>query len=180
ACDRRIPETFPQHRLRDLNLQSEAEMSVGPTVRGRPRFRYSAPVVRLFSRRCRLGRGVLGRVQDIFKANLQFPASGKVVLIEKALPVVEVKIREPNLMWIIIEAGSARVSNAVILAVNMKTVQMLPTPGEQDLENVVQAGEMDIAWDEQASPDQRTDITKYNTKLVSNGVSGVSIHPGSL
>lgn len=69
---------------------------------------------------------------------------------------MEVKIREPNLMWIIIEAGSTRVSNAVILAMNAKTVQMLPTPGEQDLENAVQAGEMSIAWNEQTTPNQWT------------------------
>jgi len=41
-----------------------------------------------------------------------------------------VKIREPNLMWIIIEAGSTRVSYAVILAMNAKTVKALITPGE--------------------------------------------------
>jgi hypothetical protein len=57
---------------------------------------------------------------------------------------------------------------------------MLSTPGEQDLKNTAQERKIDIARDEQSSPDQRTDITKNNTKLVSKGLLGISIHPGSL
>jgi hypothetical protein len=81
-----------------------------------------------------------------------------------------------------IRAGidGALMSRSVILTVNMKTVQMLTTPGEQDLKNTAQACKIDIARDEQSSPDQRTDITKNNTKLVSKGRLGISIHPDSL
>jgi hypothetical protein len=93
---------------------------------------------------------------------------------------VEVKIRESDLTRIIAGTDGALISRSVILTVNMKTVQMLSTPGEQDLKNTAQEYKIDIARDEQSSPDQRTDITKNNTKLVSKGRLRISIHPGSL
>jgi hypothetical protein len=93
---------------------------------------------------------------------------------------VEVKIRESDLTRIIAGTDGARISRSVILTVNMKTVQMLSTLGEQDLKNTAQECKIEIARDEQSSPDQRTDITKNNTKLVSKGWLGISIHPGSL
>ena len=90
------------------------------------------------------------------------------------------KIRESDLRRIIAGTDGALISRSVILTVNMKTVQMLSTPGEQGLKNTAQEYKIDIARDEQSSPDQRTDIAKNNTKLVSNGLLGISIHPGSL
>jgi len=51
---------------------------------------------------------------------------------------------------------------------------------ENPFQNAKSPCKIDIAPDEQSSPDQRTDITKNNTKLVSKGLLGISIHPGSL
>jgi methylglyoxal synthase len=60
---------------------------------------------------------------------------------------VEAKIRESDLTLIITGTDGALISRSVILTVNMKTVQMLTTPGEQDLKNTVQAGKIDITRD---------------------------------
>jgi hypothetical protein len=61
---------------------------------------------------------------------------------------VEVKIQESDLARIIAGTDGARIIRSVTLTVNMKTVQMLTTLGEQDLKNTAQACKIDIARDE--------------------------------
>jgi hypothetical protein len=55
---------------------------------------------------------------------------------------------------------------AILSGVDVEAVQMLITPGKDDLQDRVEVRQGRIAADEQAAPDQRTDASKDHTQLV--------------
>ena len=155
-------------------------MCAGPTVRGRPVHRHSAPAARLFSRRCRLGKGVLGPAAGCSQGESPVPSEWRNRIDIESVPGGggENQRAESDVdhhrSW---SHPSKQCRNPCNECENGEGAHHSRRTG---LENVVQAGELDIAWDEQPSPNQWAHTDKNDTKLVSNGLLGMPAHAGSL
>ena len=69
----------------------------------------------------------MGQGEECFKTNIAFPVGPKVIHIPEPLPAMEAQIAQPDI------AGLGATA-AVLLAMNVEAVQMLVTPGKQDLQ----------------------------------------------
>ena len=58
---------------------------------------------------------------------------------------------------------------AIVLAMDVERIQMLAAPVKDDLEDRMQVRQGCVAADEEAAPDQRTDLTQDNTQLIDTG-----------
>jgi hypothetical protein len=58
---------------------------------------------------------------------------------------------------------------AIVLPMDVKRVEMLAAPGKHDLEDRVQVRKGGVAADEESTPDERTDLTQDNAKLIDAG-----------
>ena len=76
----------------------------------------------------------------------------EVVHIPEPLATVEMQVAQQNVAGLYAAA-------AVLLTVDMKTVQMLITPGEHDLQDGVEMRQCGVATDEQAAPDEGADAS---------------------
>jgi hypothetical protein len=59
-----------------------------------------------------------------------------------------------------------RTATAVDLAVDAEVVQMLTTPLEGDLQNVVEVSQRGVAMHEEAAPDERADASQNAAQLI--------------
>jgi hypothetical protein len=87
-----------------------------------------------------------------FEADIAFPVGDEVVHILEPLATVELQVAQQDVAGLYAAA-------AVLLTVDMKTVQMLITPGEHDLQDGVEMRQCGVAMDEQAAPDEGADAS---------------------
>ena len=60
----------------------------------------------------------------------------------------------------------------VVLAVEVERVEMLAAPVKDDLEDGMEVRQGGAAADEEAAPDERTDLAQDDTQLIEAGGSG--------
>jgi hypothetical protein len=87
-----------------------------------------------------------------FEADIAFPVGDEVVHIPEPLTTVELHVAQQDVAGLYAAA-------AVLLTVDMKTVQMLITPGKHDLQDGVEMRQCGVAVDEQAAPDEGADAS---------------------
>jgi hypothetical protein len=100
--------------------------------------------------------------QDRFETDVVGPASEVVVDVPEALAAPPADIPQRHV------AGVHTVTT-VVLAVDVEVVQMLATPCEGDLQDVVEMRERRVARDEEVAPDERADASQNNTQLIDSG-----------
>jgi hypothetical protein len=100
--------------------------------------------------------------QDRFEADVAGPASEVVVDVPEALAAPSAHI--PQLYM-----AGVRTVTAVVLAVDVEVVQMLATPREGDLQDVVEMHERRVAMDEETAPDEWTDASQDDAQLIDGG-----------
>jgi len=100
-----------------------------------------------------------GSGQQRFKTDVTFPIRTKVVDVPKPLPAMEPQITEPHMVGI----GTAA---TILSAMDVETVQMLVTPGKQDLQNGMELRQGGMAMDQHATPDERADAAQDDPQLV--------------
>lgn len=109
------------------------------------------------------------RGQCLLKANVQDPSVREIVFVEEALPAAQSEIGEPNLQWVIRETDATAPGDAVRLAVDVESVQMGIAPAHRRLEDGMQLSHAGVAPYQQLPPDQGTDISQHDAKLVEIG-----------
>jgi hypothetical protein len=102
------------------------------------------------------------------------PTRRKSRICKEALAKTKSEIGEINLLRIVIEREASLVRHTVILAVNMKPVQMGIASAHRDLNGVVEIGNAVITAELQATPDHRTDATQPDPELYTQ----ISCGPG--
>ena len=100
-----------------------------------------------------------GQGQDRFETDIAFPVRAKVIHIPEALAAMEAEVPQPD-------TARRCPTAAVFSAMDMETVQMLVTPGKQDLQERMQVREGHIAADEHPAPDERADASEDDAELV--------------
>jgi hypothetical protein len=113
--------------------------------------------------------------QDRFEADVAGPANEVVVDVPEALAAPSAHI--PQLYM-----AGVRTVTAVVLAVDVEVVQMLATPREGDVQDVVEMLKRRVARDEEAAPDERADASQDDTQLIDIGLwrSGRQYHALSI
>ena len=81
------------------------------------------------------GTGING--QNLLNTNLVQPMRVEIVLVHKALTGAKTKVGQLHCGRIIVKAHAAHMGNAVFLAVNTETMQMVITSVKGDLQSVV-------------------------------------------
>ncbi len=126
------------------------------------------------------------RFQPIFQADLQDPAVDEIALVEKPLLPMQTEIAEPDLPGVISEADPPVASNAIVLAVDTRAMQMDIIPIHYGLEHGVQLPDAGIAAHPHPSPDQRADVAQHDPELVDarsigrfSRVHSISLYPDS-
>ena len=69
--------------------------------------------------------------QNLFQSNLYLPRGREVILVAEVLPLVQTEAGEWHPMRVIVKRNTALVSDPVILALNMKAMQMFAPPEEK-------------------------------------------------
>lgn len=67
---------------------------------------------------------------------------------------------------VVVEPGSARLGDAILLAMTYKAMEMQVFPTHDDLQCVMKVGYGTIAADKKTAPDRRTDLEQQNVELV--------------
>jgi hypothetical protein len=65
--------------------------------------------------------------------------------------------------------AGVRTVTTLVLAVDVEVVQMLATPREGDVQDVMEMRERRVARDEEAAPDERADASQDDTQLIESG-----------
>jgi hypothetical protein len=78
----------------------------------------------------------------------------------------EVVQRDRYVAWVGIKAGAARARTPILCAVDAKGVEMDVTPGEDDLQRVMERGKRPVAVEEDTAPDQGADTLYDHAKLI--------------
>jgi hypothetical protein len=87
--------------------------------------------------------------EERFKTDIAFPIRTKVVDIPEVLAAMEAQVVQPD----IVGRGTTA---AILLAMNVKAVQMLVTPGQQDLQDGMEMRQGDTAGHQHPPPDEWT------------------------
>src|SRR5262249_31271999 len=94
-----------------------------------------------------------------FETHLTFPVGAKVVHIAEPLTAMEGEVPQPN-------TARRGPTAAVFLAMDMKTVQMLIAPGEQDLQDRMQVCQGGMAVHQHATPDEWAYAAQDEAELI--------------
>jgi hypothetical protein len=93
----------------------------------------------------------------------------EVVEVAEALPAMEASRHEWHVARITIEAGTARPRTAVFLAMDPEAMEMYVTPGEDNLQRGMEAGQRHVTADEELAPDEGADALHDHTELIDIG-----------
>jgi hypothetical protein len=94
-----------------------------------------------------------------FETDIALPEGANVIDIPEALAAMEAQVVQPD----IVGRGATA---AILLAMNVKAVQMLVTPGKQDLQDGMEVRQGGSAMYQQAPLDEGTDAAQDNPQLV--------------
>ncbi len=97
--------------------------------------------------------------EDGFETDITFPVGTKVIHIPEALAAMEAQVMQPD-------SVGRNATAAVLPAMNIETVQVLVTPGKQDLEDRVQVCQGGRAVHQHTAPDERADATQDDPQLI--------------
>ena len=99
----------------------------------------------------------LRRVQreDLLDVDVVLPAITEVVHIPEPFARLEAKIGQSNLIGIVGKTDGARVSDAILLSVDDKPMQMAIVPTHDDLHGLVQRPDRRISRDQDSPPHGR-------------------------
>lgn len=91
---------------------------------------------------------------DSFQSNLMFPAVPEVILIQKSFAEAEVEIRQVDLIGVSVEARSAFVVHAELLAMDPETIEVVVAPAKGKLESIMKVRNALIGTKQEPTPDQ--------------------------
>lgn len=94
------------------------------------------------------------------------PSIRQVVFVQEALIDAEMEITQPNVVSIGGEAESASAADAVVLAVNVKPVEVRVGPVKGNLQRVMEVGDRAIGTDQQTPPDEWAHLSNPDMDLV--------------
>jgi hypothetical protein len=94
------------------------------------------------------------------------PVVVEIVLIQKAFTKTKTELGQSNVLWVIGEREAPLVRNAVIFAVDVKTMQVGITPTHGNLNRVVKIGDAVVIPQEQSPPDHWANATQNHLELV--------------
>src|SRR2546429_849597 len=100
-----------------------------------------------------------GQRQEGFETNVTFPVGAKVVHISKPLAPMEAEVPQHD------PPRRCPIA-AVLLAMNMEAVQVLVTPGKQDLQDGMQVCQGGRTVEQHPTPDERTDAAQNDPQLI--------------
>jgi hypothetical protein len=104
-----------------------------------------------------------------FETDIALPGGTKVIDIPEALAAMEVQAVQSDIVGL-------RATAAILLAMNVKAVQMLVTPGKQDLQDGMEMRQGGIAGHQHPTPDEWTDAAQDDTELVDTERCGSGCH----
>jgi hypothetical protein len=104
--------------------------------------------------------------QHRFEPEVTDPVIDEVVDVAETLPPMEAQRCQRDVARIDIEAGTAQTSAPVSLAMDMKIMQALVAPGEDDLERRMERSQRHVAANEEPAPDQGTDPLQNHAELI--------------
>src|SRR5262249_19524018 len=94
-----------------------------------------------------------------FEAEVTFPVRAKVIDIPKALAAVETEVMQ-------MDSVGRGATAAILLAMNVKAMQMLIAPGKQDLQDRMEVCQRGLAGHQYPTPDEGADTPQDNAQLV--------------
>ncbi len=94
------------------------------------------------------------------------PEVAHVILIDEPLPLAQPEGSQGDLAWIVGKADASIAVDAIRLAMNAELMQMQVLPAHGDLQHIVQLGDGCVTGDEQAPPDQGSDVTQRHLELI--------------
>ena len=97
--------------------------------------------------------------QDRFEANVTLPIGAVIIDIPEALTTTETKYAQPDV------SGLHPVT-PIVLAVEVECVQVFIAPVESDLQHRVEVRQGRITTNEQATPDEWTDLSQDDAELI--------------
>src|SRR5438132_8642374 len=110
-----------------------------------------------------------GLRQHRFETDITFPVRAKVIHIPTPLAAMQAEVPQPN-------TARRWPTAAVFSAMDMKIVQMLITPGKQDLQKRMQVREGHITLDKHPAPDEWTNASEDDAELVDTERCGRGCH----
>jgi hypothetical protein len=111
-----------------------------------------------------------------FYADFMPPAIAEVVFVAKAFIVAEFEITQSNLIGIGRETDTSFVVDTIVLAMDMKHIQMLIAPTKGNLYGVMQISDRAVAAHQKPAPDHGTDLVNPNVESVNLGTGFVCHH----
>ena len=97
--------------------------------------------------------------QHGFEADVTLPMGAIIIDIPEALTATETQRAQSD-------GSSISTIAAIVLAMDVKRVQMFIAPVESDLQHRVEVGQGRVTTHEQTAPDQRTDLSQDDTQLI--------------
>ena len=85
---------------------------------------------------------------------------------QKAFTKTKTELGQANAVWVIGEGEASLVRNAIVFAVDVKTIQVRITPTHGDLNGVMEVSDAVVAPQEQSAPDHRADAAQNHLELV--------------
>src|SRR6266436_8111832 len=104
--------------------------------------------------------------QHLFEPYIVLPVVVEIILIQKAFTKTKTELGQPNAVWVIGEGEASLVRNAVIFAVDVKTMQVGITPAHGNLNRVMKVGNAVVTLQEQSPPDHWANATQNHLELV--------------
>jgi hypothetical protein len=100
-----------------------------------------------------------GQREARFETELAFPVGAKVIHVSEPLATMQAKVPQQDAM--------RRCPTATVLSpMDIKPMQMLVTPGKQDLQDGMEMRQGGIAGHQHATPDERADATQEDAELI--------------
>ena len=93
--------------------------------------------------------------QHLLQPDIMLPAIVQIVFVEETLARPKWEIGKLNLLGIISEGNAALVRDAIILAVNVKPMEVGIAPAHSDLNDVMEVGNALVTAQQQPPPDHR-------------------------
>jgi hypothetical protein len=100
-----------------------------------------------------------GQWEERFETELTFPVGAKVIHVSELLATMKAKVPQQDAM--------RRCPTAAIFsAMNMKTMQMLVTPGKQDLQDGMEVRQGGMAMYQHTAPDEWANAAQDDAELI--------------
>jgi hypothetical protein len=107
--------------------------------------------------------------QNTLQPDIVLPIVAKIVFVEKPFPRPEAKVRQADLLGIVVEEGSTDVVHAEVLAVDPEPMQVGVGPPHGDLKRVMKIRNTATVADPKAAPDHGTDTPQHYFELINKG-----------